>query len=92
MKSLLSQKQHHFGRKKNYNPIVEGEIFKEIDKMLQANIIYHIHHSTGVTNIVLVRKKNGEIRIFVYFRNLNQASLKDSFFLPNMDHLLEIVG
>ena len=59
--------------------------------MLQARIIYPIHHSTWVANIVPVMKKTGKTRIFIDFRNLNQASLKDNFSLPNMDHLLQIV-
>ena len=41
--------------------------------------------------MVPIRMKNGDIRICVDFRNLNQASLKDNFSLPNMDHLLQIV-
>ena len=57
--------------------------------MLKAKIIYPIHHSTWVENIVHVKKKNGEIRISLDYRNLNQASLKDNFSLPNMDHLLQ---
>ena len=60
--------------------------------MLKARIIYPIHHSTWIANIVPVRKKKGEIRICVDFRNLNQASLKDNFALPNMDHLLQTVA
>lgn len=66
-------------------------IFKEVNKMLKARIIYPIHHSTGVTNIVSMRKKNWEIQICVDFRNLNQASLKDNYALPNMDHILQTV-
>lgn len=46
-------------KQRNYNHLVEGAIFKEIDKMLKARIIYPIHHSTWVANIVPVRKKNG---------------------------------
>ena len=60
--------------------------------MLKARIIYPIHHSTWIANIVPVRKKNGEIRICVDFRNLNQASLKDNYTLPTMDHVLQIVA
>lgn len=60
--------------------------------MLKAKIIYPIHHSTWVANIVPVRKKNGEIRICVDFCNLNQASLKDNYPLPVMDHLLQTVS
>ena len=60
--------------------------------MLKERIIYPIHHSTWISNIVLVKKKNGEIRICIDFRNLNQASLKDNYAFPNMDHLLQIVA
>lgn len=81
-----------FRRKlRSYNPKVFEAIFKEVEKMLKACIIYPIHHSTQVANIVPGRKKNGEIRICVYFRNLNQASLKDNYALSTMDHILQIV-
>lgn len=76
---------------RNYNPKVLEAIFREVEKMLKARIIYLIHHSTWVANIVPVRKKNGEIRICVDFRNLNQASLKDNYALPTMDHVLQSV-
>ena len=36
---------------------------------------------------------NGEIRICVDFRNLNQCSLKDNYPLPKMDYILQkVVG
>jgi hypothetical protein len=41
--------------------------------------------------VVPVRKKNGEIRICIDFRNLNLASLKDNYPLPSMEHLLQAV-
>lgn len=84
--SPFKQKQRQF------NPKIADAIFAEVDKMLKAKIIYPIHHSTWVANIVPVRKKNGEIRICVDFRNLNQASLKDNYPLPVMDHLLQTVS
>ena len=40
-----------------------------------------------------IRKKSGEIRLCVDFRNLNQVSLKDNYPLPKMDHILQrVVG
>ena len=45
-----------------------------------------------VANIVPVRKKNGEIRIYVEFINLNRCS-RDNYPLPKMDHILQkVVG
>lgn len=45
-----------------------------------------------VANLVLVRKKNGEIRLCVYFRDLNKASLKDHHPLPFMEEILSKVS
>jgi len=43
--------------------------------------------------LVPVRKKTGEIRLFIDFQNLNKASLKDNYPLPKMDHILQrVVG
>ena len=71
--------------------MVLDAIYREAHKMLEDNIIYPIYHSTWIANIVLVRNKNGEIRICVGFRNLNQTSLNDNYALPKMDHLSLIV-
>ena len=40
-----------------------------------------------------VRKKKGDIRLCIDFRNLNKASLKDNYPLPKKDHILQrVVG
>jgi len=41
--------------------------------------------------MVAVRKKNGDIRIRIDFRNLNKASQKDNFPLPTMEQTLHSV-
>ena len=46
-----------------------------------------------MTNLVLVRKKTGEIRLFIDFKNLSIASLKENYPLLKMDHILQrVVG
>eukprot|EP00253_Pinus_taeda_P007765 PITA_07765 len=42
--------------------------------------------------MVPVRKKNGDIRICIDFRNLNRASLKGNFPLPSMERILQSVA
>eukprot|EP00253_Pinus_taeda_P022399 PITA_22399 len=42
--------------------------------------------------MVPVRKKNGDIRICIDFRNLNKASLNDNFSLPTMEQILQSVA
>ena len=59
--------------------------------MLQAKIIVPLRYSDWVSNLVPVRKKNGEIRLCVDFRSLNRVSLKDNYPLSKMDYVLQKV-
>ena len=68
-------------------PIME----KEVKKILDAHIMVPLRHSKWVSNLVPVRKKNGEIRICVDFRNLNRSSKKDNYPLSKMEHILQRV-
>ena len=61
--------------------------------MYDARIIVPLRYSEWVSNLVSVRKKTGEIRLCIDFRNLNKASLKGNYHLPKMDHILQrVVG
>jgi hypothetical protein len=64
---------------------------REVKKLLDAQIIVPLRYSEWVANLVLVRKKSGEIRLCVDFRNLNRSSRKDNYPLPNMEHILQRV-
>eukprot|EP00253_Pinus_taeda_P022177 PITA_22177 len=74
------------------HPNLEGQIKSELNKLLKAKIIFPVRHSNWVSNMVSVRKKNGDIRICIDFRNLNKASLKDNFPLPTMEQILQSVA
>ena len=67
------------------NPTLAPKMQEELIKLRDAGIIKPIRHSSWVSNLVLVRKKNGDIRLCVDFRNLNVSSLKDNYGLPNME-------
>ena len=43
-----------------------------------------------IANIVPVKKKNGQIRICVDFRDLNRAYPKDDFPLPNIELMVDV--
>jgi len=78
---------------RHINPILLPIIEKEVKKFLDAKIIIPLRYSEWVANLVPVIKKNGKIRLCVDFRNLNRSSLKDTYPLPKMDHVLEkVVG
>ena len=51
-----------------------------------------MEHPTWLANIVSIRKKNGQIRICVDFRDLNKACPKDDFPLPNIDTLVDVTA
>ena len=46
-------------------------------------------HPRWLSNIVPIKKKKGQIRCCVDFRNHNKACPKDEFPLPNMDMLID---
>jgi hypothetical protein len=59
--------------------------------MFEVRIIEPIRYSSWVSNPIILRKKTSEIRICVDFRNLNQASIKENYSLPNMEYILQRV-
>jgi ribonuclease HI len=75
------------------NPLLLPIMEKEVKKLLDAKIIVPLRYSDWIENMVPVRKKNGEIRLCVDFRNLNRCSRKDNYPLPKMEHILQrVVG
>jgi hypothetical protein len=73
------------------NPMLLPVMEREVKKLLDAQIIVPLRYSDSVANLVLVRKKSGEIKLYVNFRNLNRSSKKDNYPLPNMEHILQRV-
>ena len=74
------------------NPKYSLKVKQEIDKLLDAGFIYPIDNSEWVSPIVIVLKKNGEIRVCVDYRKLNAATKKDHFPLPFIDTMLDNVA
>ena len=67
---------------------MEPLIQNEVKKLLDAKIIFKVSHAEWVEISVPVRKKSGEIRICVDFKNLNHASDKDNYPVPPMEQIL----
>ena len=74
------------------HPKLEPMVKKELNKLLNANTIFLVRHMQWVSNLVPVRKKSGEIRLCVDFRNLNRASDKDNYPVPPMEQILQQVS
>ena len=58
------------------------QIEEEVNKLINAGFIREVTYPTWIANIVPVRKKNGQLRVCVDFRDLNKACPKDDFPLP----------
>jgi len=71
------------------NPTLAPKMQEELMKLRDGGIIKPIRHSTWVSNLVPIKNKNGDIRLFVDFKNLDIASLKDNYGLPNMKSMLQ---
>ena len=59
--------------------------------MLKSGLIVP-SHSLWLSLIVLVKKKNGQIRLCVDYRKLNKVTIKDAYPLPRIDDILDTIG
>eukprot|EP00253_Pinus_taeda_P006092 PITA_06092 len=89
---MLSEQKPVQQKLRKIHPNLESQIKTELNKLLKAKIIFPVRHSNRVSNMVPVRKKNGDIRICIDFRNLNKASQKDNFPLPTMEQTLHSIA
>jgi hypothetical protein len=84
-------------RQYRLNPKYSLMVKEEIDKLLEAGLIYPVNNSEWVSSIVVVPKKVGadgkvKIRVCQDFRKLNAATKKDYFPLSFTDIILDHVA
>ena len=61
----------------------------ELDRMESLNVIEKVTHPTDwVSNIVVVEKSNGKLRLCLDPRNLNKAIKREHFQLPTVDDIM----
>ena len=65
------------------------EEVREHLKQLHACGVIRPSHSPFASAVVLARKKDGSLRMCVYYRVLNQHTIKDSYALPRIDEILD---
>ena len=64
-------------------------ISDEVNRLLQASFIRETFGPDWLSNLVLVKKKNGKWRVCIDFTNLHDACPKDSYPLLRIDQLVE---
>ena len=62
-----------------FKPELGVKIKGEIAKKIKSRLVEVMQYPTWLANVVLVAKKDGKIRTYVDYRDLNKASPKDNF-------------
>ena len=60
-----------------------------VKDLLEAHFISKAQYTTWNSNVVLVKKYNGNWRMFIDYTYLNQPCPKDAYPLPNIDKLVD---
>ncbi|XP_013624188.1 PREDICTED: uncharacterized protein LOC106330226 [Brassica oleracea var. oleracea] len=76
-------------KRRKLGPDRSKAVNEEVDRLLGAGSIAEVRYPEWLANLVLVKKKNGKWRVCFDFTDLNKAYPKDSYPLPNIDHLVE---
>ena len=65
------------------------QVKEGLEELLRAGFIQTIDYPDWLANVVAVPKKNGKVWICIDFRDLNKATPKDDYPLPNIDLLID---
>ena len=74
------------------HPMAHLEVIDDHVNKMAAHGIVEPTSSPWASNVVLVRKSNGELRFCVDFRQLNLRTVKDSYPLPRIDTCMDALG
>ena len=61
---------------------------EEVEKLKQARAIKEVFFLERLSNTVVVKRKNGKLRVCIDFTDLNQACPKNPFPVPKIDQLV----
>ena len=61
----------------------------EVDNLLKAGFIREVKYPKWLVNVVVVLKKGGKWRVCIYYTDLNDTCLNDSFPLPRIDQIVD---
>jgi hypothetical protein len=69
---------------RRFNPIIDDWVKEEVERLLDARFIQPCRYVELVSNILPMEKKNtGKIWVCIDFFNLNKATPKDEYPMPN---------
>ena len=67
---------------------LRDEVSKELKRMLDEGIIEQIDTSRWLSNVVVVRKKSGDIRLCFDLRQVNKGVIPDKYPIPTLEELM----
>ena len=85
---LIDESQTVKQRPYRYPTIQKDEIERMILEMKVARVIKD-NTSSFASPVVLVKKKDGSLRVYVDYRQLNKLTIKDKFRIPLVEDLLD---
>ena len=87
----LSDYQPFKQRHRRIPPGAYNELRDHIFQLLGAGIIRR-SHSPWSSNVVLIRKKSGDLPMCLDYRQLNARTIRDSYALPRIEEVLDSLG
>jgi len=74
---------------RRFAPQILSQIKEEIERLLKCGFIRPARYVDWLANVVLVKKKNGTIRVCIDFRNLNLAKPKDEYHMSVAEMIVD---
>ena len=68
-----------------------AEVRQQLDEYMSKGWIRPSSSQWGAP-VIFVRKKDGSMRMCIDYRMLNQRTVRDSYPLPRIDDLLDVLG
>jgi len=87
--------EHRLPIKPGYRPYQQGtrscnpRVLPDITRLIEAMFIRQRRYAEWISNVALVYKKNGKLRVCIDFRNLNKATPMDGYPMPVADMLVD---
>ena len=78
-------------RHRRIPPAMIDEVRAHLEQLAASGIIRE-SHSPWASNIVLVKKRDGSIRMCVDYRQLNKRTIRDSYALPRIEEILDTLS
>ena len=79
-------------KKKVFAPERDNAIKEEVQKLTTSKFIREVYYPGWLANVVMIKKANGKWRMCMDFTDLNKSCPKDSYPLPRIDQLVDLIA